>query len=187
MTVKIKLSPIKMIIGLGNPGSAYKNTYHNAGYLFLDWFNKKTGSRNNLILIKSPVFMNESGPTVKAALQRFKIKPAALLVAHDDSDITLGNFKLSFGRNSAGHHGIESVIKNLKTKNFWRLRIGIRPLIKASLPAEVRQRRMKAGDFVLKKLNLEGQKNLERVFERVLPRITTAISSTQFLVIKEEK
>lgn len=155
--------PIKMIFGLGNPGSIYQNTYHNAGYLFLGWLIKhKSSELKNLILIKSPVFMNESGLAVKAALQRFKIKPAALVVAHDDSDIVFGKFKLSFGRNSAGHHGVESIIKILKTKNFWRLRIGVR---KENV---VRQ---KAGLFILKNFHRGDIKKLEETFKKALPSL----------------
>ena len=101
--------------------------------------------------------MNESGRAVDAAVTYFKIKPADLIVAHDDSDITLRRYKLSFGSSSAGHHGVDSVIGVFGTKNFWRLRIGIRPL----------NTRAKALSFVLKKIKKDDEKILSHVFEDI--------------------
>ncbi len=139
----------KLIIGLGNPDEQYQNTFHNAGYITADYFIKKlngksakeedweTGPKNfiflktnGIIFAKPAVYMNESGKAVAEAIKYFsgflkKLKPDQILVIHDDIDIELGNFKLSFNKNSAGHKGVESIIKALKTKEFWRLRIGI--------------------------------------------------------------
>lgn len=157
---------LKLIIGLGNPDSEYQNTYHNVGFLFVDFLGKG---------VKSEVYMNESGKFVSKEVK--KAAPSAgkpafklenLLIVHDDSDIELGKYKLSFGRGSAGHHGVESIQAALKTKDFWRLRIGIRS--KADLPAEAlpadRQvPRAKAGKFVLKKISARDKKILEGVFE----------------------
>lgn len=101
--------------------------------------------------------MNQSGNFVKTILNKYKINPEKLLIAQDDSDIEIGKYKLSFGRGSAGHKGIESIIKSLKTKNFWRLRIGIRKTTKGERP--------KAEDFVLKKISAFDYKKLESVFK----------------------
>src|SRR3989344_7401948 len=116
---------INLIIGLGNPNPEYANTYHNVGHLFIDHLLKIENLK--LKIIKSEVYMNESGRFVAQALKKHNVKPEQLLIVHDDSDLQLGTYKLQFGRGAAGHHGIENVIKVLKTKNFWRLRIGIRP------------------------------------------------------------
>lgn len=154
-----KINPgIKLIIGLGNPGKEYENTYHNAGFLFIDYLN---GDRR---IFKSDVFMNESGKFVAQTMRRHGVKPPELLIAHDDSDIPIGSYKLSFGRGAAGHHGVESIQLALKTKDFWRLRIGIRP--KADLSAESASRRRKAGKFVLKKITLPNRHELERTFDK---------------------
>lgn len=139
----------KLIIGLGNPDEQYQNTFHNAGSLTVDFFVKKlnrktiktesweTGPKNfiftkvdGIIFAKPTVYMNESGKAAAEAVKYFsgflkKLKPEEIIVAHDDIDIELGKFKLSFNKNSAGHRGVESIIKALKTKEFWRLRIGI--------------------------------------------------------------
>ncbi len=149
---------IKIIIGLGNPGKEFENTRHNTGFLFVDelakhlkagelTYNKKLKSEvvevnyklkaisYKLILAKPQTFINKSGEAV-LALRRDKIKSENILIVHDDIDILWGNFKFSFGRSSAGHKGVESIIKALKTKNFWRLRIGIQPTLKKHTSAD---------------------------------------------------
>jgi len=179
----------QLIVGLGNPGSPYASTYHNAGWLALDCFIKKTAEtmtlakkgkqtsfeffkfnnddKENIIFVKPLTFMNESGKAVLAATRYFstkdkKIKPKEILIIHDDADIELGKIKLSFGQGAAGHHGVESVIKNLKTKNFWRIRIGIRP----KTPNDKNQApKKKAGGFVLEKITPADELILERLFE----------------------
>ena len=143
---------ISLIAGLGNPGDKYKNTYHNAGFLFADLLGTETDAQwknlknfqykklGDITLIKPSVLMNRSGIAVKEAMRYFKIAPSELLLAHDDSDIQIGSYKLSFGRGPAGHNGVESVIKYLGTDNFLRLRIGIR------------SGNQKAEEFVLKSI-----------------------------------
>ncbi len=146
----------KVVIGLGNPGKKYEHTYHNAGKMAVRVFaencpfgkpfavfkNKPFSYTENkgVIFVLPAVYMNESGISAAFALKHFKIAPEDLLVVHDDSDIKLGDFKLSYGGTSAGHKGVESVIEQLKTPAFSRLRIGIR--------GEKRQG-IKAMDFVL--------------------------------------
>lgn len=128
---------IKMIIGIGNPGEEYENTYHNVGIMFIDALTKKEGlkttkrsfsycKKGGLLVVKSLSFMNRSGISVRNAVDYFKIKPSSLMIVHDDSDISIGEYKLSFGRGDAGHRGIRSIIQSLGTKDYWRARVGIR-------------------------------------------------------------
>ena len=84
-----------------------------------------------ILFAKPQTFINKSGDAVLALSKFYKIKPENILVVHDDIDILWSNFKFSFSRSSAGHKGVESIIKALKTKNFWRLRIGIQPIRQA--------------------------------------------------------
>ena len=99
--------------------------------------------------------MNVSGSFVKKVLQNAEIAPEELLVVHDDTDLPIGEYKLTFGQGAAGHNGVMSIMRALDTENFWRLRIGIRAKVsfpeedrvKTGLPAEAR--RAKAGEFVL--------------------------------------
>lgn len=164
---------IKLLIGLGNPGKEYEKTYHNAGFLFIQYLmNKKPANSEfriqNLELLKSDVYMNESGKFVAKILKKHGVKPEEILIVHDDSDIESGKYKISFGRGSAGHNGVQSIINTIKTKNFWRLRIGIRPRGDAKLRGKIRETtRKKASEFVLKKI---GKKNL-KVFEKMFSEI----------------
>jgi len=163
---------MNIIVGLGNPGEQYKNTRHNSGFLAINalaeqfglaWetnkkFKAETASNPNLILIKPQTFMNNSGQAVAAVLSYYKLLPKKLglvktanadlskilTVIHDDLDIELGKYKISVDSRSAGHRGVQSVIDRLKTKNFKRLRIGIRAPALEKIPAE---------KFVLQKFN----------------------------------
>ena len=109
------------IVGLGNPGEEYELTRHNTGRLALADF-----AKNNKVIFPD-TFMNNSGKALKNLI---KSKKAAknLIVVHDDIDLPLGRFKIVFGRDSAGHKGVESVIKNIKTKDFIRIRVGTSPV-----------------------------------------------------------
>ncbi|KKU15752.1 hypothetical protein A3I34_01895 [Candidatus Jorgensenbacteria bacterium RIFCSPLOWO2_02_FULL_45_12] len=169
-------SSISIIIGIGNPGDEYEWTFHNAGVEFARFVAREMGGRikfkkhssrlfsytsvRELRICESASFMNNSGATVGKAVSFFKKLPENILVAHDDSDIALGNYKLDFGAGSAGHNGIASVIASLKTKNFWRARIGTR---------NSRERgRKKAGSFVLSKVSDSDKKILLGVFKKIM-------------------
>ncbi|MCL5004652.1 MAG: aminoacyl-tRNA hydrolase [Patescibacteria group bacterium] len=165
----MKINPaVKIIIGLGNPDKEYANTYHNVGFLFIDYLLKNPPI---IKLLKSDVFMNESGKFVSKTLKKTNIKPEEILIVHDDSDIEIGKYKISFGRGSAGHNGVESIIKSLKTKNFWRLRIGIRPHIRINQHKISINQRPKAAAFVLKKISKKDLGILEKVFEEAAEKV----------------
>ena len=175
MRLDFNPAAIKMIFALGNPDEAHENTYHNSGLLFLENLMNKIGDSRKfekigtktftylktekLILAKSLVFMNRSGEAVKKATQYFKLKPNEVLIAHDDSDLSVGKYKIVFDQRSAGHKGIDSVINNLGTKKLWRLKIGIRPVDET--------KRQKAEKFVLKKITGKNQAILEKVFGEI--------------------
>ncbi len=137
-----------LIAGLGNPGKKYEKNRHNTGFMFADYFWKKfrknfgffnwklkknlnakisIGKANGrkIILLKPQTFMNLSGQAVLAAMKYYKIKLDGLIIAHDEIDLTLGKYKFSTNRSSAGHKGVQNIIDQLGTKNFVRLRIGI--------------------------------------------------------------
>ncbi len=162
------LKGIKMVFGLGNPGKEYKNTFHNVGFLTVNfWTENQAFSKlknfeykkiKGIIFAKNLTFMNESGNAVSRALKFFKIKPEKLLVVHDDADIPLGSYKISFNRGSAGHKGIKSIIEILGAKNFYRLRIGVRHS----------KNKNKALDFILKKIKTQESKTLNQVFKSLI-------------------
>lgn len=169
---KLQTKPqIKLIAGLGNPGEEYTNTFHNAGFKFVEFLSgnesiwKETDSffyfkYEKIILAKTKSFMNDSGRSVSKMLHYFNVRPEEIILAHDDSDLTLGEYKIQFNKGAAGHKGVSSVISNIKSKEFWRVRIGIRESVNG-IP------RKKAGDFVLKKITSTKQKELEKCFSSI--------------------
>ncbi|OQX51070.1 aminoacyl-tRNA hydrolase [candidate division CPR3 bacterium 4484_211] len=115
-----------LIVGLGNRGEKYQRSRHNVGHWLIDYLRQVFDfSRSNTYLFKTSVFMNSSGSEVKALVDKCRVPLNNLIVVHDDMDIEIGEFRLQFGRGAAGHKGVESVIKALGGKGFWRLRIGI--------------------------------------------------------------
>jgi PTH1 family peptidyl-tRNA hydrolase len=173
----------KLIIGLGNPGEDYQNTYHNVGKSMIDYLSelmsdqkpnfKKVKTFEFLktpqgILVKPLVFMNESGKAIQDLIRFFDSNPEEILIVHDDSDLEIGTYKLKKNQNAAGHHGIESIIEKLKTKNFWRLRIGIRPKLE-------NKKRAKAETFVLKKISRLDQSKLYGVFGETMEKLTEKV------------
>ncbi len=130
------------LVGLGNPGNKYLKTRHNVGFRFVDWFAEKHGAQFSadrhqslsarlnidglrLHLMKPQTFMNRSGRAVAGYTHYFDIEPANLLVVHDDIDMHPGRVKLVDGGGTGGHNGIRSIVKELGTNNFFRLKIGI--------------------------------------------------------------
>ena len=144
---------MKLIIGLGNPGSKYKKNRHNVGFMFLDFLSetekfknekfqeekKFFGSgvkTNNVILLKPSTYMNNSGQAAQAVVNFYKIQNSAMLIIHDDLDLEFGQIKLQTEKSSAGHNGVDSIINALGTNRFWRLRIGINNGLKDKIPGD---------------------------------------------------
>jgi len=155
---------MKLIVGLGNPGPKYKGTRHNAGKETIDELAKEKMA--GLILAKLKTYMNNSGKAVKEMVKYYKIKPEDLWVIHDDIDLPLGEFKISKGRGSAGHKGVQSIINELGTKEFNRIRIGICP--KEGKPKNVE-------DFVLKKFKKEEQEKIKEVIDKIAKTVKNSL------------
>ncbi len=151
---------MKLVVGLGNPGSKYENTRHNAGHVLVDRINSM---KSNLKAFKTDVFMNNSGRAVKKLVDFYKIPMDELYVAHDDLDIPLGEYKIQKGVGPKVHNGVLSVEEFLGTSDFWRVRIGVDGRDgDRSIPGE---------DYVLQDFN-EGEKGkLEPVFERIVKEL----------------
>ena len=167
----------KIIVGLGNPGKEFELTYHNAGQAALlaivDGTELKeqkglfaSAATPDAVFVIPLTFMNESGAAVRKALKRFGGKAQDLIVIHDESDLALGKFKISVGRNAAGHKGVQSIMDALHAKDFTRIRIGIRP-------AEKEGERKKASAFVLKHITSKDQKILNEVFSRIAQELSS--------------
>ena len=119
---------MKLVVGLGNPGTEYENTRHNTGRILVGLIEKKLEENSKLKIkfLTPDNFMNNSGPAVAKALAG-KRALKDLIVVYDDIDLPLGKIKISFNRSSGGHNGLASVIKALKSEEFLRIRVGISP------------------------------------------------------------
>jgi peptidyl-tRNA hydrolase, PTH1 family len=130
-----------LVVGLGNPGREYVRNRHNVGHLVVEelarrhaasWKSKFSGQLadvridgHKVALLKPETYMNDSGRSVKAATQFYKLEPDAILVVHDDSDLEPGRLQARLGGGLAGHNGLRSVVQHLGTPDFLRLRIGV--------------------------------------------------------------
>jgi len=137
------MESVHLIVGLGNPGAAYAQTRHNAGFLLVErlaqrwkwnWAEErkfkarvaKGQQAGRRVLICQPqTFMNLSGETVGAVAGFYQVTPDRILVAVDDADLPLGEIRLRASGSSGGHHGLESIEQHLASRTFPRLRIGI--------------------------------------------------------------
>ena len=133
---------MKLIVGLGNPGRGYANNRHNAGFVCLNHFartqdirfDKKQGrariglgevAGNEVVLAKPQTYMNRSGQSVSLLVRKFNVSLNNLLVIHDDLDLPLGKIRIRQGGSAGGHKGAGSIITELGSQNFIRIRVGI--------------------------------------------------------------
>jgi len=160
---------MKYIIGLGNPTKNYKNTRHNIGqdlvFALERVLNEDMLSLSKTKLITLPGYINESGLAMKKLFKN--VKPDSenenILVIHDDLDQTIGKMKISYGGNSGGHKGINSIWSHLKTKKYFRLKIGISP--------EVKRGKDEVHDYVLGKFSKEESE----VMKGLQPKIVESV------------
>lgn len=172
-----------LIVGLGNPGEKFKNTRHNIGRKTAESFQKEACLKNfifeknwnaqisegkidkeKVVILLPDTMMNKSGTAVTPAARFFKAKPKNIFIIHDDADILLGRAKLSFGKHSAGHKGVESTIRALKTRDFWRFRIGIAG--RRDIPAE---------NLVLKKFTQEESRSVKKIIKHTVETLKQTI------------
>jgi len=183
-----------IIIGLGNPGKEYQKTPHNLGFMAIDVIAEENDfpafrlskkykaeisegeiSGQKTILAKPQTFMNESGKAVNKIISNFPSTSLRaskfsnnLIIIHDDIDLPLGEIKICKNRGSAGHKGVESIIKALKTKNFARFRIGARPAVMSE----------NAKDFVLKNFTKTEEKITKKALADVAQAVKLAITES---------
>jgi PTH1 family peptidyl-tRNA hydrolase len=177
---------MKLIVGLGNPGKKYEGTRHNIGRLVVEQLAREMTNGQWLmvkklkslvinhqllfVLAKPVVFMNESGRAVKRLLKHFKIEPANLWAIHDDIDLPLGRIKIQVGGGAAGHHGVESIIKEIGSEDFVRFRLGIGRPGKFSI-FNFQFLNIQVEKFVLSKFNKEEARVVEKMVERTAEAI----------------
>jgi PTH1 family peptidyl-tRNA hydrolase len=172
-------SPLKLIVGLGNPGRDYEDTRHNAGFWFVDHLAREFGvslrldkayqaltakivvQGQTVWLMQPQTFMNRSGISVAGLATFYKIAPAEILVAHDELDFPPGVIKLKYGGSHAGHNGLKDIAARLGSLDFWRLRVGIGHPRSLNLQQEV-------VDFVLHRAPREQQALIDQALDKAL-------------------
>ncbi|MCA9368766.1 aminoacyl-tRNA hydrolase [Candidatus Woesebacteria bacterium] len=175
---------MKILVGLGNPGTEYDDTRHNAGFLVLDAFVEaqqmsnfvykkrlfaEISQNNTFLAVKPQTYMNESGRAVRAVLDFYKDKidtplEDSLLIIHDDLDIAFGEYKLQQGKKPKAHNGITSVSAYIKHENCWYLRIGI--------DGRGGERTMPGHVYVLQDFSLEEREKLAMLTKQeIIPDI----------------
>ena len=170
---------IRLIVGLGNPGSSYAETRHNAGFRFIEQLVSRTGASlknesklgghaakvtiagNDVWLLMPDTFMNNSGDSVAAAARFYKVDPEETLVVHDELDLSPGSVRLKVGGGHGGHNGLRDIIPKLGSKEFVRLRIGI------GHPGSASQ----VASYVLKKAPNAEQELTDEAIARALSHI----------------
>lgn len=176
---------MKLIVGLGNPGKDYKNTRHNLGQkIIIDYVStnhdsllheKKSliakifevgESTDKKILAISTDYMNNSGIAIQKISQFYKIHPSDIYVVHDDLDLEIGEYRTQFNRGSAGHNGIKSIIENLNTQQFHRIRLGISKPTN-NIPTE---------DFVLQPFSKQESDIIKTLIPKIFKEISEIIS-----------
>lgn len=176
-----------LIVGLGNPGQEYEKTKHNIGRMiaqkcagkndFAEFtFDKKANAlvaqgkigKEKTIIALPETFMNKSGMAVGALASYYKIKPAQVFVVHDEIDLPVGRMKVSFGKNSAGHKGVEHVTKYLKTIEYWRIRVGIGQ----------KKKTKDAMDVVLKKFSAKEEPEMKKITKKAVEALYCAITES---------
>jgi PTH1 family peptidyl-tRNA hydrolase len=166
-----------LVCGLGNTGSTYRNTRHNAGYLVLDRYSDRfgrsiskkmagclVGEADGVLLAKPDTFMNLSGGPVSALMRKKSIPPDNLIVIHDDLDMELGRIKFKSGGGDGGHKGVRSIAERVGTKEFHRLKIGIG-----------RDEAMPPEEYVLARFRKDEQQVLSETLDRAVDALVAFI------------
>lgn len=175
---------MKLIVGLGNPGTGYKNTRHNIGFLaanniadrnclifkessFNAQISAGTAYEESIIIAKPQTYMNLSGEAISAITKHYNLPSKDIIVIHDDMDIEFGRIKIKTRGGSAGHRGIESITHCLQSDEFLRIRVGIGKPADDAEPV----------DYVLQKFTKEENKTLDQVLDNINDCIDSIIKS----------
>ncbi len=175
---------MKLIVGLGNPGRTYLNNRHNIGFTCLRYFARQAGIRldkkvslartgsgevgdSKLVLARPQTFMNLSGRSVCRLVKKFSINLDDLIVIHDDLDLPLGRIRIRQDGGSGGHKGVSSIISELGSRNFIRMRVGIgRPMPDITETSEA-----DIVNYVLSDFTPDERK----IINKVIPEVSEAV------------
>jgi PTH1 family peptidyl-tRNA hydrolase len=188
---------IKLIVGLGNPGSKHESDRHNAGFWFVSLLAKQAGVSlepekcfhgkvakaslhgRDVWLLQPDTFMNLSGQSVGALCRFHQILPEEILVAHDELDLKAGVARLKFAGGTGGHNGLKDILAHLSSPDYWRLRIGI------GHPRDLPGCLMDVADFVLRKPLLEEQIQIDEALSRSLDAMPLFLAGDTSCAMKD--
>ncbi len=177
-----------LLAGLGNPGEEHRFARHNIGFLIIDEIQKQMNfpefefkkefqslistnqiESKKIILLKPKTFMNNSGKAIIAIKKYYKQNLKDILIIHDELDIPLGKFKIKKNQGSAGHNGVESIIKSLGSQNFWRVKVGIEN-------RTILEKKNKSGkEYVLENFSLKEEKRIFSIINQIIKEIKNKI------------
>ena len=175
---------IRLFVGLGNPGSEYDGTRHNAGFWYVDAISRElktplsmeknyhgllgrtTFNGQTVWLLEPQTYMNLSGKSVASLSRFFKLQPEEILVVHDELDLPPGEAKLKLGGSHAGHNGLRDIHAQLGTDRYWRLKIGVgHPGAKAEVV-----------NWVLKKPPLDHRIAIDQTIDRAVKALPSLLT-----------
>lgn len=177
---------MKLIVGLGNPGSKYENTRHSLGFDFVDVLSQKLNvgfsenkslksqiaktklGEEDIVIAKSLTYMNDSGVAVKNIASYYKIEPKDTIVICDDTYLPVGVSRIRFGGQSGGHNGLKSIISYIG-EEFWRFRLGIGE--NGLVPLE---------NYVLSKVPENDRKTLSEMIDKATDEMIKYLSEQKF-------
>lgn len=186
--VQASAAPVRLIVGLGNPGGQYDRTRHNVGFDIVEslsrrWFIPIAESKRfkgyygegtavagrKVSLLKPTTFMNRSGQAVRSVLDWYKVDAGSVLVIYDDMDLPTGRLRLRLSGSAGGHNGMKSIISHLGTQEFPRLRVGIGETQKDG------DRNQAVVSHVLGKFSPEEQKLMEKTIDWAMEAAETSL------------
>ena len=187
-----KHSGIRLIAGLGNPGENHQETRHNAGFWFVEALANREGVNfkhqskfkgevshysfdgKNIWLLKPHTYMNDSGESLRAIAEFYKIPTEQILVVHDEIDLPNGAAKIKWAGGHGGHNGLRSIFSHLN-QNFWRLRLGV------GHPG----RKEDVIDYVLKKPSKQERSEIDQAIDNALQCVDAMLAGDMEPAMKE--
>ena len=177
---------MKLIVGLGNPGRGYANNRHNVGFVCLNHFARTQGIRfdkkqgrariglgevagSKVVVAKPQTYMNLSGQSVSLLVKKFNVSPNDLIVIHDDLDLPLGKIRIRQDGSAGGHKGVGSIITELGSQNFIRIRVGIGRPVKNEGFTELSE------DEIITYVLSDFTPDEKQAITQVIPRVSEAI------------
>ncbi len=184
-----------LIVGLGNPGAKYKNTYHNLGFDAVNALAERLGvkfsktdceskiaicKREDIIICKPQTYMNLSGKAVVALVKKFGVDPAReLIVCYDDVDLVVGRLRLRESGSAGTHNGMRNIVAELGSQDFMRLRIG-------SATPELKSGEVALIDYVLSKVDYEYKSQLEGAIKNAVTALLELAKGTPLPRVQEK-